>query len=289
VSDLLASLTDETIDWQIRWLLTEALEGLQEIAREPLRAMLENPNIDLRVRVGIAATLGTWGARESIPYLREAIESQVVPPNWCLRNTNWVGYIWQRITRTLKSLGDNSVVPMLFNVLEQIRATENEEDLSDPWSIRDEVNRSSIRTRQYRTSVYEAMGIIYAASEYEPSRSAQQVLGMLRQPEWQSSQGELLRILPKLATKSLVPELVCLLEERRMYKTFGVRGPSVVNAIGKVADDCETVRALLKIGSSLNSEEEEYLAEPIYSALYSVSRRAGVRVTADGQIEELKN
>ncbi|MBD1833280.1 NACHT domain-containing protein [Cyanobacteria bacterium FACHB-472] len=289
VSDLLASLTDETIDWQIRWLLTEALEGLHEIAREPLRAMLENQNIDLRVRVGIAATLGTWGVRESIPYLGEAIESKVVPPNWCLRNTNWVGYIWQRITRTLKSLGDNSVVPMLLKALEQIRATENEEDLSDPWFIRDEVNRSFIRTRQYRTSLYEAMGIIYAASEYEPSRIAQQVLWMLRQPEWHSSQGELLRTLPKLATKSLVPELVCLLEERRMYRTFAVKGLSVVNAIGEVADDCKTVRALLKIGSSLNSEEEEYLAEPIYSALYSVSRRAGVRVSADGQIEELKN
>jgi HEAT repeat protein len=57
---ILERLQDETLDWSIRWLLTECLEGLQESAISPLKEILENQNIYKPVRVGIAATLGTW-------------------------------------------------------------------------------------------------------------------------------------------------------------------------------------------------------------------------------------
>jgi hypothetical protein len=108
VSSILERLQDKSLDWEIRWLLTESLEGLQENAITSLKEMLKHPNTHPPVRVGIAATLGTWGERESINYLREAIEKQIVPPNWCLENSNWIGYVWRRITCTLKSLGDTA-------------------------------------------------------------------------------------------------------------------------------------------------------------------------------------
>jgi hypothetical protein len=57
---------------------------------------------------------------------------------------------------------------------------------------------------------------------------------------------------------------------------------SVVKAIGELADDFETVTALQEVDLSLSSEEENYLKPAIYGALYSVSRRAKVRVNRNG-------
>ncbi len=288
VSSILERLQDETTGWEIRWLLTESLEGLQESAIASLREILGKPNIDKRVRVGIAATLGTWGEQESINHLREAIENQVVPPNWCLGNSNWIGYIWRRITSTLKSLGDQSILPALVKSLEQSTSNWKEGGLSSRWFIRDDMNKLSTVTTQYNASTCEVKGIIFAALEYEPDVIAQQVLQILRQQTSRSFQEELLRTLPKLATKSLVPELLHLLAERGTYTAQYKTWVSVVKAISEVGDDRETVRALLEVGSSLSSQEESYLEPAIYQALYSVSRRARVRVSRNEQIEELK-
>jgi hypothetical protein len=291
VISMLEQLQDENnIDWEIRWLLTESLEGLQEsaIASLRLREILGKPNIDQRVRVGIAATLGTWGEQESINHLREAIESQVVPPNWCLGNSNWIGYVWRRITSTLKSLGDQSILPALVKSLQQSTSNWKEGGLSSQWFIRDDMNKLSTVTTQYNASTCEVKGIIFAALEYEPDVIAQQVLGILRQQTSRSFQDELLDTLPKLATKSLVPELLHLLAERRTYTAQYKTRVSVVKAISEVSDDRETVRALLAVGSSLSRHEESYLEPAIYQALYSVSRRARVRVSREEQIEELK-
>jgi HEAT repeat protein len=289
VSSVLERLQDKSLNWEVRWLLTESLEGLQENAMTSLREMLKHPNTHPPVRVGIAATLGTWGERESINYLREAIEKQIVPPNWCLENSNWIGYVWRRITRTLKSLGDNSVLQSLVSALEETTANwTTEGGLSSSWFIRDSLNKCITFTRQYNASVCEAKGIIFAALEYEPDVIAQKVLGILHQQTSRSFQDELLRTLPKLATKPLVPQLLRLLAERRMYTAHYKTWVSVVKAIGELADDRETVRALLAVGLSLSSQEESYLEPAIYQALYSVSRRARVRVGRDEQIEELK-
>jgi len=249
-----------SIDWQVRWLLTESLESTQKSAIPSLREMLENPNIDRRVRVGIAATLGTLRVRADIPdILREAIENQVVPPNWCLGNHVEIGYIWQRLTRTLKNLGDDLVVPALVKAFEQCVS-------ASKWSC-------------------EVKGIIAAAFEYQPEVIAKQILEMLRRPEWQSSQDELLESLPQLTTKTLVPELLNLLAERRMYNVSNRRWMGIIQAIAQVADDRETVKTLLKMMPDQPADEEEkHLAQVIYAALYSVSRRAGVRVNRDGHM-----
>lgn len=259
--ELMERLEDETIDWQIRWLLTEALEGCSH-AVAPLRKLLERSNIHKGVRVGIAATLESLGVRTHIPeILREAIENQIVPPNWSLGDHVETGYVWQRITRTLNSLGDDSVVPALVRAFEQRASWSKEFD--------------------------EVKGIIVAACEYQPEAIAKQVLGMLREQQWRSYQDDLLELLPQLATKSLVPELLVLLAERRMYNLSDNRW--IIQAIAQVADDRETVKALLEImPAKPSSDEEKYMmVQVIYAGLYSVSRRAGVRVSPEGQIESL--
>jgi GTPase SAR1 family protein len=102
---ILEKLQDETIEWQVRWLLTESLEGLQESAKDSLMEMLESQAIDEPVRVGIAATLGTWRMRESIPYLRNAIENKVVPHSWQQRYHTISGYIWGTDNSRSQQLG----------------------------------------------------------------------------------------------------------------------------------------------------------------------------------------
>ncbi|MBD1908071.1 HEAT repeat domain-containing protein [Funiculus sociatus GB2-A5] len=271
-SSMLERLQDETIEWQIRWLLTESLEGLQESASVSLMEMLENPDLDKQVRVGIAATLGSWGVRTGIPYLCEAIADHTVPLHWELSwdqgSIIWFDYLWSRVTRVLKSLDNDLLISTVVETFKQ-KITDGKDEEGKEGK--------------------DAWDIIVAASACKPATISRQLLEMLHRQEWQSSQSNLLSSLSALTTKALVPELLGLLAAREMYNVSKPIWALMVNAIGEVADDCFTLRALLNIGSSLNSEEEEYLAEPIYSALYSVSGRAGVRVSADGQIEELKN
>jgi HEAT repeat protein len=150
--------------------------------------MLESQAIDEPVRVGIAATLGTWGVRESIHYLRNAIEKKVVPPSWQQGYYTISGYIWGRITRVLNSLGDESVVPILKQSFIQSPA------IPDKWAA------------------------INALLEYKDKREeiARQVLELARFPSY-FGKGSLLVYMRRLATESLVPELRTLLTQCSVY------------------------------------------------------------------------
>jgi HEAT repeat protein len=263
-NSVLELINNETINWKIRWLLTESLEGLQESVIEPLREMLQNPRVDPCVKVGIAATIGNWGFRESIPYLLNAIECRVIPPNLYLGNTGYIGYLWKRIIRTLKNLGDDSIISVLVKAFTQ--------------------HVSGLEQRvQTRKWLNELKGIITAASEYKPEAAepiARELIKMLCQSEWQAIQ--LTTSLSQLTTKSLIPELLVLLEKRRMYHSSEGTWALIVIAISHVADDCKTIEALREMmPKTLNNYEEQRWANAIYSALYSISRRAKVRVSCN--------
>jgi len=258
---ILEKLQDETIEWQVRWLLTESLEGLQESAKDSLMEMLESQAIYEPVRVGIAATLGTWGVGESIHYLRNAIENKVVPPSWQQGYHTISGYIWGRITRVLNSLGDESVVP----TLEQA-AFNPAPAIPDRWAI------------------------INALLEYKNRREeiARQVLERARFSV-DFGKETLLHYMRSLATKSLVPELRQLLTTCNVYAIDEWGQIGIINGLAQVADDLETVEALQEMMPLMETTENEYLRYAIYQALYSISQRARVRLRHDGQIEELQS
>jgi hypothetical protein len=164
-------------------------------------------------------------------------------------------------------LGDDSVVPTLVEAFEQ--------RISEPQSVRRSFD-----------------DIIIAASEYKPKTEmlGRHLLGLLCQQEWCSRQDEVLRNLLKLTSKSLVNDLLRLLAERGIYKAGRLIWAWMVDAIGEVADDGKTVRELWEMMPKMPiSEWEKPFTESVYSALYSISRRARVRVSCDGQIEELNN
>ncbi|MBD1881421.1 HEAT repeat domain-containing protein [Coleofasciculus sp. FACHB-T130] len=264
---ILEKLRDETIDWQVRWLLTESLEGLQETAKDSLMEILESQDINDGVRMGIAATLGTWGVRESIPHLRNALENQVVPPSLKLGNYSQSGYLWRRITRVLNGFGDNSVKQILIEKLKEKITLKN----------------------QGKPSIIEIINALY---EYKPEEIAHQVLaiarGQVQITFFDVGKGMLLLSMQNFATKALLPDLRELLAERKKYGIDELGQIGIITAIAKVGDDLETVKALREMTSVMESTQDEFLRNAIYQALYNVSRRAGVRVNADGQIEELK-
>lgn len=264
---ILEKLRDETIDWQVRWLLTESLEGLQESAKDSLMKIVESQDINERVRVGIAATLGTWGVRESIHYLRIAIENEVVPPSLELGDQGIPGYLWRRIARVLNGFGDDSVKQILIEKLKEKIALKNEG----------------------KPSIIEIINALY---EYKPEEIAHEVLaiarGQVQITSFNFGKGMLLLSMQNFATKALLPDLRELLAERKKYGIDELGQIGIITAIAKVGDDLETVKALREMTSVMESTQDEFLRNAISQALYNVSRRAGVRVNADGQIEALK-
>jgi hypothetical protein len=102
------ALKDEGRPWQIRWMLTVVLEGYPESATI-LAAMLEEPDLDERVKVGIAATLGTWKNSAGLSSLREAFESALQPNSMWSPDTNPPNlrlYYPEIVNRLLRNLLD---------------------------------------------------------------------------------------------------------------------------------------------------------------------------------------
>jgi HEAT repeat protein len=258
VPRILEKLQDETVDWQVRWLLTESIESLPESTKESFMEMLKSPTIDERVKVGIAATLGSWGVREIIPYLCNAIENKVVPPSLTIDNSTRLGYIWLRITRTLKNLGDDSIVQPLLQAF----------DAQD---------------------INYKLEIIGAIAEYKPEEIAHKVLEICRSPSQITGKDILLCSMQKLVNKSLIPDLLVLLDECNTY----VRQLGIIHSIAQVADDQETVEFLKKFLLPRQTMENDYLQNnlqnALYQTVYKVSKRAGVRVRTDWHIEKFNS
>ncbi len=267
---ILRLLQDKKIDWESKWLLTECLEGLEEGAREPLITMLNSSDTDKRVKVGIAAALGNWGLRDSIPYLRGAIENQVLPPSWQMGGFTSISRIWGRIARVLKNLDDNSVVPSLVKAWNDRTAEEDMMEYKEPE------------------------GILYAVSVYKPEAIARQLLAQIREGNIDHARGydDILRSLSMFTTKLLISEELTLLQELQLNQNFdfywnswGIR--SLIDSMAQVADDSEAVTTLLKTLWKLLSNQDTDFTSMIYQKLYSVSKNSGMRVSPDGQIQPL--
>ena len=87
--------------------------------------MLEEPELDERVRAGIATTLGTWKEALGLPYLRAAVESGLLPGDLVIavgqgRTYTYRSYFWHRIARVLRSFDDDWIVPSLITRFDSI-------------------------------------------------------------------------------------------------------------------------------------------------------------------------
>jgi hypothetical protein len=259
VGPALDALQDSRQPWELRWHLTEVLEGYQETARNTLMQMLGASQLDERVKVGIAATLGKWKQVESIPYLRAAIQNEVLPLDFQVssgsRSTYTLpAYYWSRVAAVLRSLDDNSIVPFLADRVE-----------------------STLRLGQ------PDHGTIYVLAENWPEAAGQIFLGYLDR-EHSHLPAEIWSIIPHVLSKPLVPQVVRLLEDL-LHTTQNQRillrdlWPTL-DTIGEVADDAKTAGSLLRIVLALDNHNEFLPLEP----LLRVCQRARVRAYPDGRV-----
>lgn len=261
-------LEDESIDWQLRWLLVESLEGLQEHVEAELRQLLINSAIDERVRVGIATVLGMWGVQEVVPILDRAIEQRLVPPNLSIEHYVWTGHIWVAMSRVSKKLGSTFVQTLLLQALNNPGAEE-----------------------------FELAGIALAVAEYDSEAAAYKVLSVLRERSFIFSP-ILIGFLPRLANKSIESDLLGLLNlpedvqvDSRFSNSLDI--VFVATAIGRVSNTVKAVNVLLKLirfasnNFTLTDIVESMVINALYKALYQVSQQAKVRLTQDYQIQTL--
>lgn len=268
INQILNYLRDESLNWQLRWLLAECLEGLREHVEVELEEILEDLAISEPVRVSIATVFGNWGVQKVLPFLYKAIEQSVVPPNLSIDYQVWSGYIWATIARVSKKLGDTSIQRLIL----QAFGTE---------SLRE----------------FELGGIALAVAEFNPEAAARKIVTLLKQHNFIFSP-ILLSFLPTLATKSIETELLSLLDSPQALEVdprfkHSLDIAFIATAIGRVSNTVEAVDALLKPLRALsNSSEpidvvESIVMNALYNALYQVSQQAKVRLTRDYQIQSL--
>ncbi|MCT7956080.1 NACHT domain-containing protein [Laspinema palackyanum] len=277
INFILLKLKDETLGWQTRWLLTEVLEEIPDNATEPLQKIVTDQTIDVKVRVGIAATLGALGLRDTIQFLCEAIETQSVPADLKIGRHTQLSYCWQRITYILKSLEDYQVKAILEKAFDEY--------ISSIKSRSSPQNKFDFDFKQVRS-------IIKSAEVYKSEQMARQMIKLLDEsmPVFQDN---ILNCLPKFTSKSIVPDLLILLENREKYHAQEWRWDAIVYAIGNVADDEATVRALVNLMKTtpkiqknpMSFQEKPGFIAALYEALYSVSQRAKVKINPDLTID----
>jgi len=127
--------------------------------------------------------------------------------------------------------------------------------------------------------------IINTASEYKPQVITEKLFLMLNKPEWSSRQDEIIGMLIEMIDKSDKPKLLNLLFKRHEYKVDQEKWGWVAFAISKEAEDRNILEDLLKLLHSTTDRELD-LADEIYIAINSLSRRLNLHITADGLIEE---
>jgi HEAT repeat protein len=271
-SIVLGELQNANNDWQTRWLLAESLDSQQEIARAPLMEMLQNPILDPRVKVGVATTLGIWGQREVIPVLVQSIRRKSVPVSlrWKIRNSTHTsnGYIWRRILKVLHNLGDESVIPVLVNAFDTAFA----------------------RSKKPRELVDESdilWGILVASGDYKLDALVDRVTGLLSESEYKRDRYSRLSALyyglSEHITKSSIPKVRAIISKATTLGEF--YSDRIIQVIGDVADDVETLNALVALVQPTRSGYPS--PDTVYQALYSISKRAQMRITPDMRVQEL--
>ena len=268
VPTVLEALRDRERPWEIRWLLTETLEGCQEPSVGSLAAMLEEPELNERVRVGIATTLGTWKEALGLPYLRAAIEGNLLPGDLTIavgkgRTYTYRSYFWHRMARVLRSFDDDWIVPSMIARLDSILP---QLSLKDPLPG-------------------EVWTILSALADDPPEAIGDRILnlitkgsGAMYESPWEA--------LVMVFSKPLVPKAIALLEKHQLVPRTRDDMVSLLSSLGKIADDSAAAESLLNM--LLNAEEQgSPFASAYHEALYNICRRARVRAFTDGRVRTI--
>jgi hypothetical protein len=300
VPAMLKALENPEVSWEIRWLLTEVLEEFREEAKLPLLELVERPNLDEHVRVGVAVTLSSFGVRSSIQVLRQGIEQSVLPSDIVIGKgffgRLW-GKVWIRMLQLAQKLNDEELQRLLESKIEE--------------AVLIALRESQRTTRRYPMQVVRKPGddvrdatlgipplllsATLALRDHRSTATARTIIKALRQFQKGETGALALQFESIMVQKDVVKEVGERLLTDLRDRPAKRQHTYVLESIGAVADDVRTLHILLEIYQGLEDQsagrrrqvlrsQRAEVRNACYLAMYRVSRRARMRVFQNGVI-----
>lgn len=264
--DLLNLLIREEDDRIVCYHIAGAIGKSRDLSVLPqLRSLVKSEQIDLQVRKSIKVAIAQLGDQSVVPDLLD-----------CLTDSDTDQYIRRSIVDVLAMFSDRSIISRLLPLL------------SDPH-VNPYVRRGivTVLMKLDGHAVYPKLLKLLASDRLDRSvrQSIAHALGKLGEHAVVIRLLELLNQVQDVYVRQSIVEALAILGDRssvtvlRDMLTHEQLDPllrqSIANTLGKLANDNDTVEALFALLSTTD------IPDAIYRALWSVSRRAGVRVFPD--------
>jgi hypothetical protein len=271
VEPVLEVLGDESVSWPIRWLLTETLDTFD--TRAALLDLLDRDGLHHLVRLGVAATLVAQGHQECVPTLLDAVRGDVLPHSartrWSADSFSYREVFTNPLGRVLTVLSgspDPAVRSVLLTCFDLAIATK------PPTSHHPAL---PARARQ----LVSALQKLAAKEITHRLLSLQQSIEPIQGWKYSTPLTSLsFAVAPELSARTLA----CL-RTMTLPAAAGRDLGQLLHTISRQADDADTVTELVAI---LKERDPLWHPESVLAALQKVSRRARVRITPDGRIQE---
>jgi HEAT repeat protein len=261
------ALKDQGRPWEIRWMLTVILEGYPESATV-LAAMLEERNLDERVKVGIAATFAAWKDTTGLSYLREALKNALQPNSMWPFDANLRGhrfYYSDFVSRLLRNIlgvdyawTSSILMPYLNSLFSNQQALRNLTEVQE--TVVSALAESSPET--------------ISALIFPPAVELSYLKGNIYY--------ELYQVLERNFPKSLIPAVIRFLEEQDSGSLNFFAEFILLRGIGRMADGLDSATSLFHM---LNKFDKD--VDSVYEALRAVCQRGRLRVFADGRVRQI--
>jgi HEAT repeat protein len=263
IPEMMHMLADEQLDIHVREYIADALGevGGCSVAPELLR-LLADEQLDIRVRESIASALGQRGERSVASELLHMLANEQLDIR-----------VRQQISVTVGELQERSIIPEMMQML-----IDEQLDAKVRWGVvlaLGELGERSVAIDLVRLLADEQLDasvrwrVSFVLGELGERKIAPDLVRLLADEQLDPHlRVNIARALGKLGERTIVPDMLRMLIDEQL--TTDVRD-SVANALGKLGDDDATVYALATI-------LEESALDTVYTALWKVSRRVGLRV-----------
>ncbi|MEU4225210.1 NACHT domain-containing protein [Nonomuraea sp. NPDC026600] len=272
VQPILELLGDESLPWVVRWPLTEALDKFD--TRTALLDLLDNRALHPMMRMGIAATLTVQGYEECVPMLLAAIREDSLDlgartrhPESRYRYIKIYANPLERVLGALSNSTDSTIPSTLLACFDIAIVTE------PPTS------------RNPRIS-FKAYQLVLALAKVAPQEITYRLLDLIQRLDPMSHAVGVdapLRSLREAFPADLAAHMLSRL--RGFSLPVGAAGDlaRLLDTVGDRAGDVATLTQLSEIAADPNLL---WNTEAALVALEKVSRRAKIRISPDGTVQE---
>ncbi|MEV1246764.1 NACHT domain-containing protein [Nonomuraea sp. NPDC049750] len=272
VEPILELLGDESLPWIARWPLAEALDRFD--TRAALLDLLDNRALHPMMRMGVAATLTVQGHEKFVPMLLAAIRDDALDLAVRTRHPeSRYGYIeiyanpLERVLEALSNSTDSTVPSTLLDCFDNAIATE------PPTS----------RNPRIPPKAYQ---LVHALAKTAPKEITYRLLDLIQRLDPIPNTTHVYNPIRSLRT-AFPADLAAHMLSRLRGVSLPVGAASdlaiLLETVGDRAGDVATVTQLSEIAADPNPLWD---TEAALIALQKVSRRAKIRISTDGTIQE---